>query len=101
MIVITGTLPLQPSQLPAALDAARTIQLATRSEPGCHAYRFSLDIDDGNLLRVHEEWEDEAALEAHLATPQFADFMERIGDKLAGGPDVVRWDCATPRPLFE
>jgi quinol monooxygenase YgiN len=101
VILITGTLPLQPSQLPAALDAVRTIQQATRSEPGCHAYRFSLDIDDGNLLRIHEEWEDDAALEAHLATPYFADFIERIGDKLAGPPDVLRWDGATSRPLFE
>ncbi len=100
MIVITGTLPLQPSQLDAALEAVRDIQRPTLSEPGCHAYRFSLDIDDASLLRIHEEWEDDEALSTHLATTHFADFIERIGDKLAGAPDVVRWDGATSRPLF-
>ena len=101
MILVTGTMPLQPAQQEAALDAVRTLQAHTRTEPGCHAYRFALDIDEPHLLRVHEEWEDDESMQAHLATPQFADFIERIGDKLAGAPDVTRWDGAVGRPLFE
>ena len=100
MILVTGSLPLQPAQKEAALDAVRTIRQHTLSEPGCHAYRFSIDIDEPGTLRVHEEWEDDEALAAHLQMPYFADFLERIGDKLAGPPAVTRWDGATPSPLF-
>lgn len=101
MILVTGTMPLQPSQQDAALDAVRTLRAHTLAEAGCHEYRFSLDIDEPHLLRVHEEWADDESMAAHLASPHFADFIERIGDKLAGAPDVTRWDGATGRPLFE
>jgi quinol monooxygenase YgiN len=101
MILVTGTLPLQPSQKDSALDAVRDVQRETRKEPGNHAYEFSLDIDDDHLLRIHEEWESDEALSEHMATPHFATFLERIGDKLAGAPNVVRWDGASSRPLFE
>lgn len=101
MILVTGTLPLQPSQKEPALDAVREVRRHTRDEPGNRAYEFSFDIDDDHRLRVHEEWESEEALQQHMASPHFATFLERIGDKLAGAPDVVRWDGATSRPLFE
>lgn len=100
MVVVTGTLPLQPSQKESALDAVREVQRHTSREPGNHAYEFSIDIDDDHLLRVHEEWESDEALAEHMATAHFAAFLERIGDKLAGAPDVKRWDGATSRPLF-
>ena len=101
MILVTGTLPLQPSQKESALDAVREVQRETRKEPGNHAYEFALDIDDDHLLRIHEEWESDEALAEHMATPHFATFLERIGDKLAGAPNVVRWQDTTSRPLFE
>ncbi len=101
MILVTGTLPLQPSQKDAALDAVREVQRHTRSEPGNHAYEFALDIDDDHRLRIHEEWASDEALNEHMASAHFAAFLERIGDKLAGAPEVVRWDGATSRPLFE
>jgi quinol monooxygenase YgiN len=100
VIVVTGTLPLKPAEVESALDAVRTLRQHTLRERGCHAYRFAIDIDEAHLLHLHEEWEDDDALQEHMATPQFADFLERIGDKLAGAPHVTRWDGATSRPLF-
>ena len=52
MILVTGTLPLQPSHKEAALDAVRDVQRETRKESGNRAYEFSLDIDDDHLLLV-------------------------------------------------
>lgn len=100
MILVTGTMPLKPAQKEAALDAVREVRRHTLQEPGCLAYRFAIDIDDPQLLHVHEEWEDDEAMQAHGESAHFADFLERIGEALAGRPDMVRWDDATSRPLF-
>lgn len=100
MILVTGSLRLQPAQREAALDAVREMRRHTRTERGNQAYEFALDIDDPNVLRIHEEWEDDEALQSHLSTREFADFLERIGETLGGPPDVTRWDGAEPRPLF-
>lgn len=45
MIVIAGSIPLDPAAADRIEAAAITMQEATRAEPGCHAYRFSRSID--------------------------------------------------------
>lgn len=46
-----------------------------RSEAGCAGYDLHQGIDEPNQYILHEAWRDQAAVNFHLGTQQFADFM--------------------------
>ena len=74
MLVLAGTLTIDPSGREAVADAVRAITTATRKEAGCVDYRFSFDLDDDGLVHVFEAWEDEGVWLAHMQTPHVAVF---------------------------
>lgn len=74
MIMVEGWVRLAPGEITRLRDAAIIMRQATLQEPGCLAYAFSVDIEDAQCLRISERWQDQAALEAHFATPHMAQF---------------------------
>lgn len=50
-------------------DAAEAQMRASRAEAGCLQYAYAIDVSDPCLMRVFEQWESRAALEAHFAQP--------------------------------
>jgi quinol monooxygenase YgiN len=72
MIVVAGYLRLSPDTLEALRPLARETVLATRAEAGCIVYAFSEDMAEPGLLRIYEEWESAAHLDAHGQTPHIA-----------------------------
>jgi len=71
--------------------AAALLELAgpSRAEAGCVMYDVCRSKADRNQLLVLEEWESQAALDAHMATPHFQAFVARIGGALAGAPEMT------------
>jgi quinol monooxygenase YgiN len=51
----------------------------TRKEDGCISYCLFRDIKDPSILTVIEEWESEAALDAHMKTAHFTRLVPMIG----------------------
>lgn len=100
MIIVAGHLTIAPEHRDAALAAIATGVAATRAEPGNVDYRFSPDLDDPDRFNLIERWEDEEAMNAHLATPHLAAFMTAIGPCLSGSAEVVRYDVSGSSPLF-
>lgn len=45
-------------------------------EPGCLLYRAIRLVDDPDGFVLYEEYEDQAALEAHRETPHFRELIE-------------------------
>jgi quinol monooxygenase YgiN len=72
MIIIEGTFRLPAERIEAALPAMETMIRASRAEPGCIDYAYSLDVLDRGLVRVTERWESHEALKAHFETPHMA-----------------------------
>lgn len=66
MIIVAGTVRIDPENKDAYLDAAKVMIEATRAEAGCITYSFAFDVADKGLVRVFEEWESRAHLEAHF-----------------------------------
>ncbi len=60
----------------------------SRAEAGCLLYDVCRDKDDATKLLVLEEWESQAALDAHMETPHFKAFIDKVGDALAGEPSL-------------
>jgi autoinducer 2-degrading protein len=66
-----------------------------RDEPGCLRFNVLQEEGDGNVYYFFEVYRDEAALEAHRATPHYA-VWRGAADTLDGPPEVVR--CRTVFP---
>ena len=67
MLIVEGTIDVEPAERDAFLQGRRDGVLATRSEPGCIDYAFSADLVDPGRVRVFERWESAEALDAHLS----------------------------------
>ena len=60
----------------------------TRQEQGCRRYDlFESAATPGTYVTV-EEWTDQAALDAHLASPHIAAALSTVGDALAAPPAI-------------
>ena len=67
MIIVAGTLEVDPDQREAFLAGRIDQMRTTRTEPGCLEYTFSADpIDPGRVLLI-ERWANQKDLDAHLA----------------------------------
>ena len=89
MIILAGTIRIEPGKRDQALIAIERMIEATRAEEGCRAYSFAFDVLDDHLIRIFELFDDEAALAAHRASPHMAEW--RAGLPLLGIGDRNLW----------
>lgn len=92
MIVMHATMPVDPDSREDALDLARDLAEASREEDGVIDYRVATDAEDPNTVRVFEQYEDDAAVEAHMNSDHFQSFQADIAAHLAGEPTLYRFD---------
>ena len=71
-IIIAGTVRVPPENLPAFRPHQDAMLAASRAEDGCITYSYAVDIQDPGLIRVFEEWRDQAAIDAHFQAPHMA-----------------------------
>ena len=77
MIVVTATMTVAPEHAEEFLAAARTVIAATTTEePGCQSYDCSRDVSDETRFVFLEEWDDMAAIGAHVQTAHYLAFDE-------------------------
>lgn len=77
MIVLIAKYHVQPGNVPKVLEALKEMKpLVEANEPGCRFYQASQSTDDENLILLYEQYEDDAALQAHRETPHFAEIIE-------------------------
>jgi len=100
MLVIAGTVPTKADRHDEVVAAASEMQRATLEEPGCNAYSFAFAVTDPALICIFEEWVDQAALDAHFATPHMAVFRGHLGDLVAGAGTFTKYEIASSGPLF-
>ncbi|KUH38124.1 MULTISPECIES: putative quinol monooxygenase [Streptomyces] len=56
----------------------------TRAEDGCLRYELLRDLDDDHHIILIEEWRDQAALDAHLASEHLITLFQEMMPLLAG-----------------
>ncbi len=67
MLIVVGSFEVEPARRDEFIASRRPAMEHSRAEPGCHEYTFAADpVVPGRIVLV-ERWEDEAALDAHLA----------------------------------
>jgi quinol monooxygenase YgiN len=101
MIVVVGRVKTDAEKRAALIEIAQTVAAASRAEQGCVSYRVYEDTElEGDFVFV-EEWEDDAALERHFATPHIAAFMQAIPTAIVAQPDVRFHTIASSKDLSE
>src|SRR5919108_5265644 len=66
-----------------------------RDEPGCVRFNVLQDAQDENVYYFYEVYRDQAALDAHRATPHYA-VWRAAADTLDGPTEAIR--CTTIFP---
>ena len=71
MIVLAVTWQAKPEQENEVARLFHILQEESRKEPGCLLYLVQRHRDDPRRFFVYEQYQDDAALEAHRATTHF------------------------------
>ena len=95
MLVVAGEIKLNPAKRAEADAAFAKMREATLKEPGCIAYQAYSDRGDDGIVFMFEKWEDQAALDAHFASPHMAEFGAALGGLGVTGMDVKKYDVAS------
>ncbi|MCI0684925.1 MAG: antibiotic biosynthesis monooxygenase [Gemmataceae bacterium] len=69
-------------------DLMKPCIAATRKEKGCIAYDLNRDPKDATKYHVYERWQSVAALEHHMQTEHIKTLLSKLGDVVAGPPEV-------------
>lgn len=92
MLVISGTITIDPSNNARMAEATSTLVAETIKEDGCNVYEYSQSAEHPGVWRVFEEWASEDAVNAHIASPHMAAFMGAAGELGITGVDIKRYD---------
>ena len=99
MILISGTVRLNPERRGDAIKAALAMAAASRVEAGCHAYEFSITLEDENVVRLFEVWESREALDAHFKMPHMGAFNAAVGGTMAGPAAFFEYHVGEIKPM--
>lgn len=100
MIIVTGTIDIDPAKRDAAIEACNAVMEPTRKEVGCHQYAFSADLSDPGRFYVTEQWDDEETMGAHMQSPHLAEFMGKLGEFGVTSAVLKKWINAEERSVF-
>ena len=88
MIIISASFTVSPADREEILALCIEHSARSRTEPGCISHHIHADCEDPARLFFHEEWQDEAAVAAHFAVPESADFVKRLTALLGTRPEI-------------
>ena len=75
MICLTVTYVIRAGAEAHAIDLFRALTTATRQEPGNAMYIAHQSTTDARRFHLYEQYHDQAALDAHRASPHFAQYV--------------------------
>lgn len=99
MLIVTGVIEIAEVDAEAARKAAIEMMAASQQETGCLAYEFSQILGSATRFRVYEEWESQAALEAHFQMPHMARFQEALSNLTITGRELYTIRDGRREPL--
>lgn len=74
MICVAVTYVIKLGHEQEAVELFSKLTPATRSEPGCRMYLAHRSKADPRRFFLYEQYDDQAALDAHRAAPHFAQY---------------------------
>ena len=100
MIIIAGTMTLDPAKVDNFMEVAKKMMVETHKEPGNLAYVFSCDPLDAAVVHVFEKWASEEALAEHMASAHMAEFQGGLGDVGMTGAEIKKYTECVEGDVF-
>lgn len=94
MLIVAGTISVNPEHVDELRDACDVMVRATLQEAGCHSYSFSQSLTDPGTVQIFEIWQSPEELEAHFATPHMATFRRVLDGIEITDRDIHRYEVA-------
>src|SRR5688572_5699410 len=101
MIIIAGTVEIDPERREAALAAGRDLEAATRRQPGCLDYVWTVDGLSPSTIYVYERWASQDALEAHFQGPNYNGMRAILGSFGLRGASVAKYRIDLEEPVYD
>ena len=98
MIVVNGIFEMQDGAVSAVQPALAKIEAACKDEAGCHDYTFSVELNNPDVLRLTEKWDDIDALRAHFQQPHMADMRNAMSEHPPKSAKVTFFDATEIDP---
>lgn len=99
MLLIAGTIRVQPADRDAVIAAMTQMMSETMKEEGCVSYDFSTDLNEPELFHLFEEWESGEHLAAHAVAPHMAVFQAAVGELGEVERNLFKYDATGKTPL--
>jgi quinol monooxygenase YgiN len=99
MIIVAGTLRIPEDRVEDIIPIASAALAASRAEDGCITYTYGFDVEDRGLLRVFEQWESRAHLEAHFEQDHMKPWRDKLAEVGAGERDIRVYEAAGGEPI--
>ncbi|MEZ5572773.1 MAG: putative quinol monooxygenase [Halioglobus sp.] len=99
MIVVNATVKTSRQDITALQEAIATMEAASRAEAGCRDYTFSVELNNPDVLRITEKWDNVEALQAHFATPHMAAFQAALNTMPSPSMDLKFYDVVEIQPF--
>ena len=94
MLVVAGTITIDPAKRDTAMAAFEKMRAATLQEPGCLEYQAYFDRAERAIFFLFEKWQSEEALAGHFGTPHMAEFAGAMRDFGVRSADVRKYTVA-------
>jgi quinol monooxygenase YgiN len=101
MIIIAGTVDVDPEQRGEALVAGRPHMEATRAQAGCLDYTWTADELTPGRIYVFERWESQADLQAHFEGPHYLAMRNTIASFGLVRADVLKYRPEISEPVYD
>lgn len=92
MIIVLGSVTLQPGRLDEALALSQEHVERSRAEPGCLAHAVHQDTEDAHRLVFVERWADRAALAAHFRVKASRQFVAALTTLSSAPPQITLYE---------
>lgn len=88
---VVASLQARPEQAAALSAVLGELARAGREQPGNRRFEVHRQADDPSRLITIEQWDSADAADAHMASAYVASALGKLGDILAGPPQIVRF----------
>lgn len=99
MLVVHARLPIAQDKMDQALELANRLVEESRAEDGIVAYFAAVDVENDHLLRFVEQYEDQAAFDAHVNSEHIKEFSAKVPELLAGKPEGTMFTIESSSPV--
>ena len=88
MLIVIGRVGCAEGKREEFVELMKTMQEASRQEPGCIDYGFFAAIEDPEEFIAVELWESKDALQTHFGAESVANFGGGLAGLVGGAPSV-------------